>query len=436
MERVVTKRPRRARGTVRAVALATLLAAATASPLAASSLDGAGRLVVLPYAVSGVERESMIYLTNPSSLKIHIDAMYVGAEGTPFAASVAGPLFCVSVPVDRLSGEAISLSKLCPRLSTADLENFGYLQFRVTGGFDAAPFFVTSVVNTSKGGRFAVEGVPAGAFDPGRDPALRQSTLRVMGLDGEVSGGQPITKMTHCYLATLGEGKNVTVQLMEHGSGRARPLGNLIKVSLPAFAMTKLGNVLAHAAVAPGRFDNLSAEFYAEPSPLPGHDDGAALIAGCSIETLASREEDFRLARTPSPRDGSRTRGPVAGDSDFRVGAFQIGYGMPASTKASMTLRPLEDPAPWQELRVFDPDGRVVAGGDNVSDTGIFSTGLKNGVAFGENGRWTVEVSWRESVPGIYPTPPGITPNAFGVRCESTSGVSALLPLPSSPDDF
>ena len=126
---------------------------------------------------------------------------------------------------------------------------------------------------------------------------------------------------------------------------------------------------------------------------------------------------------------------------------------MLASTKASMSfymrhedrarcrlvpshVRPLEDPAPWQELRVLDPDGRVVAGGDNVSDTGVFSTGLKNGVAAGENGRWTVEVSWRESLPGVYPTPPGITTNAFGVRCESTSGVSALLPLPSSPDDF
>ena len=56
MEVLTTKKSRRTRGTVRAVALATLLAAAIGAPLAASSLDGAGRLVILPYAVNSKER--------------------------------------------------------------------------------------------------------------------------------------------------------------------------------------------------------------------------------------------------------------------------------------------------------------------------------------------------------------------------------------------
>jgi len=455
MEVLATNKSRRARSMARSVTLATLLAAAIGPPLAASSLDGAGRIVILPYAVNSKERESTIYLTNPSNLRIQIDAMYVGADATPSAASVVGPMTCASVPVEAGESHAISLSKLCPKLLQLDLENYGYLEFRVTGGFDAAPFFVSSIVNTKGGGYFGVEGVPAGALDPGRSATRRQSTLRVIGLDGEVTAGAPSTTKTYCYLATLGEKKDVTVQLMQYRGGRARPLGNPIRVALPPFTMQKLFNVLAHARLPVGFYGNFTAEFYAESSFVSGLDDGAALIAGCSIEieTPTTRTEDFRLARTPAPRDGSRRRGLTAADTDFQVGPFQIAYGMLAGTKASMsfymrhedrarcwlvpsTLRPLEDPAPWQELQVFDPDGSMVAGGDNVSDTGVFFSGLKNGVAAGENGRWTVEVSWRESSPGVFPTPWGITPNLFGVRCQSTSGVSALLPLPSRPDDF
>lgn len=450
MMEVRKKRASLTRGPAKKTVLAALLAAAIVPPLAASSLDGAGKIVVLPYAVSGMERQSNIYLTNPGDLPIQIDATYVGAEGTPFAASAVGPVACDPIPISMHSGTQISLAKLCPQLATTDLENFGYLEFRAPGGFDVVPFFVTSVVDSAKGGRFAVEGVPASAFDPGRRPALRRSTLRVMGLEGEVSGGQPITRMTHCYLATLGEKKDVTVQLMEYGSGRATPLGNPIKVSLPPSTMTKLGNVLAQAGVLPGRFDNLSAEFYAGPAANSFFDDGAALIAGCSIENLATRVEDFRLAQTPAPRDESRMRDFAAADTRFPVGPFLLGYMMTSGNKASAsfymrhedrarcwlvpsTLLSGSDPTLWQELRVIDPDGRVVAGGNDITDTGIFSTGVKNGVAAGVNGRWTVEVGWRENVPATTPSTFG---NTFGVRCESTSGVSEMLPLPVAPDDF
>ena len=168
MEVLATNKSRRARSMARSVTLATLLAAAIGPPLAASSLDGAGRIVILPYAVNSKERESTIYLTNPSNLRIQIDAMYVGADATPSAASVVGPMTCASVPVEAGESHAISLSKLCPKLLQLDLENYGYLEFRVTGGFDAAPFFVSSIVNTKGGGYFGVEGVPAGALDPGR----------------------------------------------------------------------------------------------------------------------------------------------------------------------------------------------------------------------------------------------------------------------------
>jgi hypothetical protein len=216
--------------------------------------------------------------------------------------------------------------------------------------------------------------------------------------------------------------------------------------------MVKLGNVFAQAGLPPGSFADVTAEFYAASGGNPLSSDGATVIASCSVETLATQTEDFRVARTPDPRDHSRSRQAVHGDSQFHVGPFQIGYVMPQGMKARMAVylrhedrvrcwltpsvvRPLEDTVPWQELRVLNPDQAVVAGGDNVTDTGEFFTAVKNAVNKGENARWTIEVSWQETAPGSYPTPP-FAPGLFGVSCQSTSGISEMSPLDSPADDF
>src|SRR6185503_17946637 len=78
-------------------ALALLVAGLIAGPTrpaAATSLDGAGRIVVVPYVLAGIERESTIYLTNPGTHNIKVYGRYVGADGTPFAASVVGWKTC------------------------------------------------------------------------------------------------------------------------------------------------------------------------------------------------------------------------------------------------------------------------------------------------------------------------------------------------------
>jgi hypothetical protein len=142
----------------------------------------------------------------------------------------------------------------------------------------------------------------------------------------------------------------------------------------------------------------------------------------------------------------------VRGDSRLFVGSALIGISMNPGTNARLALylrhedrarcwivpslaRPQENPAPWQELRVLNPDGAIVAGGSGINDTGTFFTGVKNSVARGVNSRWVVEVSWRGTPATGYP-PSGVTPNVFGVLCESTSGASAMLPLALGTDDF
>ncbi len=396
-------------------------------------------------------RESTNYDTNPSPLGIRVRSTYVGAEGTPLAASVNGPVLCRELQVQRWGTEVVSLGDLCG-LKTADLENFGYVQFETFGGFDAAPFFVSSTLDAGKASLFGVEGVPAGAFEPSQTKFWRQDALRVVGLSGEVPGGAtPLGTLVHCYVGALGEPKKVAVQLVDHASGRARTLGNPIPVSLGAFTMVKLANVFGQVGLQPGRtLSNVSAEFWADGFLLPA--DGAALVAACSIETVAAGTEDFRLARTPNPRDASRSRDAARGDTRFDVGPFVAGYVMKPGDKARMTfyqrhedwlrcwlepsvVTPNYDTPAWQELQVIDPNGRVLPLGGDVRDTGPFFTGIKNEFGPGVNGRWTVEVSWRESSPGVFFVPP-FRAQAFGVACQSSSGLSALLPMSLGDDDL
>ncbi|HEV7667264.1 MAG TPA: hypothetical protein VGS22_01990 [Thermoanaerobaculia bacterium] len=417
-------------------------------PARATSLDGAGRIVIVPYAVSGMERESTIYLTNLGSLNIRIFGTYVGADGTPMAASSVGVRICGSVSLRAGEARPILLSQFCP-LGTPDVENFGYLELSVFGGFDSNPFFATSVVTTRKDERFAVEGVPVGALDPGATSPFRRSTLRVLGLEGMIPNPPTglVEKVPHCYLGARGEDKDVSVQLMDYTTGSARALGNPMTVRLRRWTMVKLANLLALANLPPQSYSNVTAELYALPPT-----EGADLVAGCSVETLSTRTEDFRIATTPQPNDRSRSRSPVRGDTRLLVGPARVGILMNQGMKVRLAfymrhedrarcwivpslVAPQENPAPWQELRVLDPDGAVVAGGSGISDTGTFFSGVKNQVSQGVNGRWVVEVSWRGTPATGYPNS-GLTQGAFGVLCESTSGISAMLPLTPATDDF
>ncbi|HXU32289.1 MAG TPA: hypothetical protein VN851_17115 [Thermoanaerobaculia bacterium] len=445
---MVDKKKNRCPGLPALMLLAVGLLTGSLSPARATSLDGAGRIVIVPYVVSGLDRESMIYFTNPSSLAIRIFGSYVGADGTPMAASAVGVRICGSVSLRAFEARQVLLSQLCP-LGTPDIENFGYLELSVFGGFDTNPFFASGVVSTRSGDRFTVEGVPVGALDPGTVSPFRRSTLRVLGLEGTVPNPPTalVEKVPHCYLGARGEDKDVSVQLMDYTSGSARAVGNPITVRLRRWTMVKLGNLLALANLPPQGYSNLTAEFYALPPT-----EGADLVAGCSVETLATRTEDFRIATTPEPKDRSRSRSPVRGDTRLFVGSAKVAILMNQGTKVRLAfylrhedrarcwivpsvLVPQENPAPWQELRVLSPDGVVVAGGSGISDTGTFATGLKNQVSQGVNGRWMVEVSWRGTPATGYPNS-GLTPGAFGVLCESTSGISAMLPLNSATDDF
>ena len=82
------------------------------------------------------------------------------------------------------------------------------------------------------------------------------------------------------------------------------------------------------------------------------------------------------------------------------------------------------DPTPWYEMHVFDPDGNLRAGGDWVTDTGVFNTGHRNELNQRRvDNRWLIEISVNEDAVAQVPFPSGYCCN-WHLRCSSGAGMS------------
>ena len=79
----------------------------------ATGVDGAGRIVVVPLVMSDAHRESVLTLTNAGPEPLTIDALYVGATGTP----LAGPHACKEQGLAPDGSTTVRLRDLCPDLS-------------------------------------------------------------------------------------------------------------------------------------------------------------------------------------------------------------------------------------------------------------------------------------------------------------------------------
>jgi len=161
---VVPRGWRRARPS--ALAHGLLVAAAVAgggSPALASGVDGAGRIVVVPLAFSGPDRESVITLNNPGPAPLKIATLYVGMDATPLAGSHA----CLDQSLPPTGSLPINVRDLCGLPAMPDAENIGYLQMTASGD-GASTFFASSVVLSAGGEETsAIAGEPMGAYTPG-----------------------------------------------------------------------------------------------------------------------------------------------------------------------------------------------------------------------------------------------------------------------------
>ena len=427
----------RGRAAARVAALG-MMALGPRPALEASGVDGAGRLMVIPLAFTGQPRESVVTLTNPNATSIEVASWYVGAEGTPSAASVRGSIECVVQSVPGHGSVTLLLRQLCPDAAMPDRENFGYV-WLVSQADGRANFFATTVVEAPGVGS-AIAGQPVGAFDPGF------ATATVAGLEvGGLRTRKAKDESPICFVGALGEPKKLTLDLRDNtGTSFGMPVG----VSLAANRMERI-DLEAAFALPPLDRDGLRL--------VLASTDDTLVIAGCGAEYPATDTLAYQPAQTAEPADRSRLHS-VTVQAELHSGPYAIGApwshtkaGGPADRKVVLStyLRsddevrcvlepwaqqqpPGYDTTPWIELQVRDPLGAVVGGGSGSKDTGVVRTRSRGAYPAGVTQRYTIEVSFDESAPLPWPNNwpgPAVHSGGWQFACVSAAGMSEPVPV-------
>jgi len=398
----------------------------------ATGVDGAGRIVVVPLVMSDAHRESVLTLTNAGPEPLTIDALYVGATGTP----LAGPHACKEQGLAPDGSTTVRLRDLCPDLSPKpDAEDFGYLELSSRGD-SRLTFFATSTVETDFDRSFGIGGEPIGAFGPAAD-------LGVSGLRALKPGDD---ESLRCYVGAFHQAKTVIVDLDDSNNNRLATRA----LSLAPREMQRI-DLLPWLGLAATGQTNLRVRFLSF--------DDAVAIAGCAHEHTRTNVMTYQAAQSAlATRDAARLRN-VYVNHLLDAGPYQIGYpwihtltGGRADLKVILStyLRsndqvrcyvqpppaPAFDSSPWLEVQVRDPEGNVVAGGNGIHDTGVFYTGHAGEHRQGQ--RWWIEVSFDEDAHAQTPFPRAQVPGFWGLRCDSAAGMSRPMGVDdgSNKDDF
>jgi hypothetical protein len=425
-----------------AIALAALVAARWAG---ASGVDGAADIVVIPLVMIGAEGESHVTFTNAGPEALEISSIYVGAEKTPLAASRAGTFTCQNQRLEPWGSVTLPLHDLCGLFPPSpDLTHFGYLE-ATSRGDSQTRFYATSELRT-KVETFGIAGQPAGAFDPGLDPGLRVLGLRAPGVMKD--------ETLACYVATLGQAKKALVELFDGDTQRL--LGSRA-VAMAARRMQRVDGSQLGAGANPSA-KNLWVKVTSTDPEL--------VVAGCALEQAAPQRIAYQAAQTAAPKDTARLRS-VTVSSAMQTGPYKFGviFNCPPPHAPAMCnkvilstylrwddtvrcqlVRPDQtpydtsynngDPSNWYELQMRHPDGTIVAGGDNIWDTGYVKTGHRGTSKASAGQRWLIEISYNETSQAAVSWQYKLDPGYWGLACESAAGLSEPLPVTSGPDDF
>lgn len=419
------------------------LSLAPAVTARAAGVDGAGRVVVVPLVVTSEQRESLVTLVNTGSERVRVTGLYVGMEGTMRAASVMGPIACDPQEIPPEGSLAMELRDLCPNVRTTDGEQMGYLELESDA--DAhANFFATSAVNTKTSATFGVAGYPVGAFDTARLGVTDQ--FQVAGLRTRAGTDENLV----CYVASLDEAKKVDMLLLDDTGNQ---LGSRATYSLDPRRMQRF-DVVFDARLSRADRDNLSVTFRSG--------DAAQIVAGCGPVRPALNVLGYQPAQALNPSDRARLRqvnvfaGQQVGPLNLAVGWMHTLVGdaetnqvilntyLRSDDQVRCRLIPWVGPTgltrpsdQWTEIRMFDPNGVVIAGGNGAKDTGLVSTNPRGRYAPGTTQRYRIAISFDEDAHAAQPWPFGAGQGVWGVHCESGSGMSEPFFLfQKFPDTF
>lgn len=398
------------RKTLLANCVLALSGVALAGTAMAQSASGYATLIRVPVAVNTATFSTTLNIHNPNAQTINVGVVYYGAVGT----TSPGPLTCATQNIASGATRQVTLASLCGfGIGTS---NFGHLRLQELN-IQNVPFAVYSRVSTFGGDGFSVEGFPIGSITGSQGANYATGLRRQAGAPGYQS---------NCFVASMAEPVEVLWRLQD---STGTQIGSDQSTVLAADQMVRFLDVFQAVGAPAGNYSNVTARF-AESTAFnePGY------MAFCTVQNNTSFDADFRFAKEQTPADERSLK--FTSTSTTGLG---IVLSIPDAITQDVLGIYLQHPDWVQcalsgtgsadlEMRLKDPRGNVVAGGNDVTSFGEVYLGERSTRNGGENGLWTLEVE-----NGAF----ALTyPKAYGVSCESGNGANRALRLGTEPAEF
>ena len=392
----------------------------------AQTTDGYHSIQIFPVVVDTASFTQRFNFRNPNDVQVSITPKYYPAQGTS-----SGILTCPDIVIQGgKTATFTSLRQICPSLAAGS--QFGFLYTSELSP-SSLPYAGFSRVANPQGNGFSVEAFPAHTFT--------SADSVINGLRRRAASGPNPAFQTNCFIGNLNE---VTA------SG---PSTTPVEYTLYNSASTVIGSGTVN--LAPGAYVRLLDVFAAGGAALGDYDDAQmkvvelnnnvdlgepGIISFCTVQDNTSFGADFRIAKQEVGNGGMAYPGDSLGAQDNHVAretlvdadavgrAFEIGTGASANTHVIYFRHPdyvqcevinpstgLRAVAGYGlEVRLLDPDGVVVAGGDNITGWSDVFLGDKTERNGGANTRYTVEVEDSQVNTGAV--------RAYQLQCRSGSG--------------
>ena len=392
----------------------------------AQTTDGYHSIQIFPVVVDTASFTQRFNFRNPNDVQVSITPKYYPAQGTS-----SGILTCPDIVIQGgKTATFTSLRQICPSLAAGS--QFGFLYTSELSP-SSLPYAGFSRVANPQGNGFSVEAFPAHTFT--------SADSVINGLRRRAASGPNPAFQTNCFIGNLNE---VTA------SG---PSTTPVEYTLYNSASTVIGSGTVN--LAPGAYVRLLDVFAAGGAALGDYDDAQmkvvelnnnvdlgepGIISFCTVQDNTSFGADFRIAKQEVGNGGMAYPGDSLGAQDNHVAretlvdadavgrAFEIGTGASANTHVIYFRHPdyvqcevinpstgLRAVAGYGlEIRLLDPDGVVVAGGDNITGWSDVFLGDKTERNGGANTRYTVEGEDSQVNTGAV--------RAYTLHCRSGSG--------------
>jgi hypothetical protein len=379
---------------------ALVLSAFGADRSIAQSTDGYHQLQVFPVVVDTASFTQRFEFTTPVSNSLLLHPTFHPAEGTAQAAT--GPVSCPARTLAARGAIAFpSLRDLCPGLVAGSA--FGFLRVDATVEFGSVSYVMPlfagySRVSNPQGVGFSVESFAASTFTSAESV--------VSGARRLAATSSSPAYQTNCFIgnmalatpagtpppATVRFGMKLAAQ--EYWS----------QVGLRPGEMVRVLDVFAAVGAPPGDYDGVNVDFkYFDLYYQPG------IIAFCTVQENKSFSADFRIAKQANGFAGFGSQDFLAARSLARASdalgrVFQLGPGQSANThvvyfrhpdhaKCMLLTQTFGEPPQTAgiEMRLINSEGDVIAGGNNMIETGVVYLGDKP-MHDGANNRYRLEV--------------------------------------------